>query len=97
MASSLLDRGPGVDHERIPAKLTRRQHLSKSSLMLKPLATISTSTQRLSGLLRKLVRIGTYMYLCNLQTTSKAGSPRQSDCLEAGTAKSTTLVFFILT
>jgi hypothetical protein len=61
--------------------------------MLKHSVTISTSTQRLSDLLLKLVPIGIYMYLCSLQTIFKAGSPQQSDCREAGTAKPTTQVF----
>jgi hypothetical protein len=82
-----------VARERIPARPTKRQHLSKSSPTPKHLATTSTSTQRLSDLLLKLVPIGIYMYLCSLQTIFKAGSPQQSDCREAGTAKPTTQVF----
>jgi hypothetical protein len=82
-----------VGREQIPVRPTKRQHLSKSSPTLKHLATISTSIRRLSDLLLKLVPTGIYMYLCSLQTIFKAGSPRQNDCLEAGTARPTIQVF----
>jgi hypothetical protein len=82
-----------VGRERIPARPTKRQHLSKSSPTPKHSVTISTSTQRLSDPLLKLVPIGIYMYLCSLRTIFKAGSLRQSDCLEAGTARPTIQVY----
>lgn len=82
-----------MDRERILARPTKRQHLSKSSPTPRHSVTTSTSIQRPSDLLLKLAPIGIYMYLCSLQTIFKAGSPRQSDCREAGIARPTIQVF----
>lgn len=72
-------------------KQTRRVPQSKSSLMLKPMVLISTSTQRHLDQLPRLALTHTSTHLCSHRASSKVDSHQLNNYQEVGTIKLATL------
>jgi hypothetical protein len=84
MVSSQRANARGVDPEQTPGRPTRKQQQSRSSPMLRHLATISMSTQKRSDPRRRLEPTSTYMRPCSHRAICKANLLPQSNYQEGG-------------
>jgi hypothetical protein len=80
----------GADPEQMPGRPTKKLLQNRSSLRLRHLATISTSTQKRSDPRRRLEPTSTYTRPCSHRAISKADLLPQNNYQEGGIISPTT-------